>query len=325
MRRARRAALAALLLTAVAVPAAAQSFGGLPQHEPLNPASAGRSALLALPYREAAPGRWRLAVDFDYGNAIEYDVEPGSGRTYLLDAELMRTQVQLSRDVGRRSFVMVQAGVQGAYDGFTDGFFFAYHKLIGFDQPERDARPKNLFGYEISLPDRSIVRERFGLGLTDTRLTWGVRWTPFLQSAITATLPTSTAPAGYGRGVPGVATVQTLRFRLAPPLLVELTGGLGYTPRHGDLAPYQKTFFASQSTGLRISLWGGQSIFGYLYYHTPYYQGTGFRSLDRREFTGDFGWMMRGKQGREWRFGLAEDLAPGDAGIDLILKVGRTF
>jgi hypothetical protein len=34
---------------------------------------------------------------------------------------------------------------------------------------------------------------------------------------------------------------------------------------------------------------------------------------------------MRDRQGREWRIGFSEDLAPGDAGIDLILKVGRTF
>ena len=33
---------------------------------------------------------------------------------------------------------------------------------------------------------------------------------------------------------------------------------------------------------------------------------------------------MRDRRGREWRIGFSEDLAPGDAGIDLILKVERT-
>jgi hypothetical protein len=309
----------------LATPLAAQSFGGIPQHEPLNPASASRSALLQLPYREASPGRWRVSLQFDYGSAIEYDVNQATGGTYLLDAELMRTSVNVSRDLGTRDFVMVQAGVQGAYDGLADGFFYWYHNLIGFYQPERLARPKNVFGYQFELPDRTIIRDRMAAALTDTRLTYGVRWTPYFQSAVTATLPTSTGPEGYGRGVPGIATIQTLRVRPISRVLVEATAGVGYTPRHGQLGPYQQTAFASASTGLRINLWGAQSIYGYLFYHTASYANTGFRSLDRREFTGDFGWMMKGKNGTEWRFGLAEDLAPGDAGIDLILKVGRTW
>ncbi len=316
---------AAALLGALAAPLAAQSDGGLPQHEPINPTAASRSALLLLPYQPARTGGWRTSVQFDYGNAIDYEIKASSGDAYLLDAELMHTRVQLTRDVRPNVWVGASAGVRGSYAGFADGFFVWYHKLISFEQPEREARPKNTFGYQLDLPDRSLVRESSGLFLDDVRLMAGVRHTPWLQSAVTLTLPTGTGPAGYGRGVPGTGYIASWRVRPVKPLLLEGTLGAGWTPRHGDLGPYQRTTFATGSTGLRLNLWGGQSIYGYFFYHSPYYEGTGFRSLDRRELTGDFGWIMRSKRGGEWRFGLGEDLAPGDAGIDLILKVGRSW
>lgn len=316
--------LAAALLVA-APPLAAQSDGGLPQHEPLNPSAANRSALLLVPYQPIMARGWRTTVQVDYGNAIDFQIKQSSGDAYLLDAELMRTTVQLQRDLSPRIWVAAQAGVRGSYDGVADGFFDWYHRLISFEQPERDARPTNEFGYQLDLPDRSLTRAKRGLGLDDVRLMAGVRHAEWLQSSVTLTLPTSTMPTGYNRGVPGVGYVATWRARPARPLLLEGTFGAGYTPRHGDLSPYQRTTFATGSTGARINLWGGQSIFGYFFYHSPYYSGTGFPTLDRRELTGDFGWIMRSKSGREWRFHLGEDLAPGDPGIDLILKVGTSW
>jgi len=317
--------ISTLLAACVAVPLAAQSDGGLPQHEPLNPTATSRSALLLLPYQAPAPGRWRATVQVDYGNAIDLQIKGATGAAYLLDAELMRTSLQLRRDVGERGWVAAQAAIRGSYAGVADGFFVEYHKLIGFQQPERDARPKNSFGYQLDLPDRTLVRADSRAFLDDLRLSAGLRHSGWLQSAVTVTLPTGTGPAGYTRGVPGIGYVAAWRARPARVLVVEGTLGAGATPAHGDLAPYQRTTFATGSTGLRLTLWGGQSIFGYFFYHSPYYRDTGFPTLDRRELTGDFGWISRTRSGREWRFGLGEDLAPGDAGIDLILKVGTTW
>lgn len=312
------------LLAICPAPLLAQSFGGLPQHEPLNPASSSRSPLLLIPFQDAAARGWRTSVQVEYGNAIEYEV-PTATTQYLLDAELMRAQFQLRRDLSRTSFIAVQTGVQGAYDGVADGFFSWYHNLIGYHQPERLARPKNTFGYYVELPDRTIERERMGFALTDTRITFGHRVRPWLQLAATGTLPTSTGPAGYGRGVPAIGAVASARGRPFERLVVEAEAGVGYAPTHGDLSPYQRTTFANAATGFTFRLFAGNAVYGYLYYHSPYYQNTTIRSLDRRELTGDFGWIIRYKSGREWRFGLSEDLAPGDAGIDLVLKVGTTW
>lgn len=320
-----RAGASLTLLLRLAAPLTAQSDGGLPQHEPLNPLAASRSPLLLLPYQPYAPRGWRTTVQVDYGNAIDLQIKSASGSSYLLDAELMRTSVQVRRDLNARLWVGAQAGVRGSYAGFADGFFVQYHKLISFEQPERDARPKNSFAYQLDLPDRSLSRTASGAFLDDLRLIAGVRHSSALQSAVTVTLPTGTGPAGYTRGVPGVGYLASARTRLVGPLLVEGSAGAGLTPRHGDLSPYQKTAFATASAGARLRLWGNQSIFGYFFYHSPYYQNTGFPSLDRRELTGDFGWISRTKGGREWRFALGEDLAPGDLGIDLILKVGTSW
>ena len=101
--------------------------------------------------------------------------------------------------------------------------------------------------------------------------------------------------------------------------------GLGWTPTHGDLSPYQETVFASLASGLRFRFWGRQSLFATVFYHSPYYHETTLPALDRRELSLDFGWILRTNQGGEWRLGLTEDLEPAGPGVDLILRLGRVF
>ncbi|MEO8226800.1 MAG: DUF3187 family protein [Gemmatimonadota bacterium] len=296
----------------------------MPAHEPLNPTSASRSGVYAQPYVVFSPEKWRASITLAYGNAIESDsVKPAA---YLLDAEILRVEVGVLHDFSARTFGRVDAALTGAYGGFADGFFLAYHKLIHFRQRARQARPKNTFGYEFTLPDGTSVHPRpDDAALGDVRATFGVRHSEALQSVVSLTLPTATGPAGYGRGTVSLNMVQTALLPLAHRFTFEGTLGVGITPSHGALAAYQRTTFGSASAGLRFRFRGSQSIYGYLFYHTPYYHGTTLRSLDRRELTGDFGWIRQGRNGREWHIGLGEDLAPGDPGIDLILKAGTTW
>ena len=312
-----------LLLTGSILLAPALSAQGLPLHQPLNPTSTTRSGLYAQPFRGFDPRHaWRAAVSFEYGNAIESDTHGTS--SYLLDAEIMRTGLSLSRNLGTRGFLDLGVFATGTYAGFADGFFEWYHRLIRYRHPERAARPRNQFAYHFSLPDGTVIdRTPSGLALGDARATVGLRFGQSLQSAISLTLPTGTG--GLGRGVPSVSAVQTVHQELSSRVFYEGTFGLGLTPRHGDLAAWQRTRFASASTGFGFRLWGGQSVYGSFFWHSPYYHDTGLRSLDRHELTADFGWLARGRDGRDWHIGLTEDLGPGDAGIDLILSVGRTF
>ena len=59
------------------------------------------------------------------------------------------------------------------------------------------------------------------------------------------TTPTSTGPAGYGRGVVGAGIITTVHAPVTRPLVFEGSLGLGYTPTHGDLSDYQRTTFVS--------------------------------------------------------------------------------
>jgi hypothetical protein len=317
-----KSATIAMLFLAWAAPLPGQS---LPWHQPLNPFASGRSTLAHHPYERFAPGRQAFLVAFEYGNAIEWDIPTSAPTSFLFDAELMRASIAWRRDLSPQAFLALRLEAGGSYAGFADGFFFWYHDLIGFEQPEREARPRNVFGGELTLPDgrRSERRPvRFALG--DVSGTFGVRHSLTQQTSFTLSLPTATS-SDLGRGVPGASVVHSLRVPLASMLVFEGSLGAGMTPRHGDLAEYQRTFFVSGTTGIRWRLWGGESVYGYFYYHSPYYRGTTIPSLDRRELTGDFGWISRSRDGREWRIGFSEDLAPGDAGIDLVLKVGRTW
>jgi hypothetical protein len=298
---------------------------GLPAWTPLNPAAASRSGLGFQPYVDPAPRRWRVSVGLEYGSAIEYNL-PAPQPRWLLDAELMRVQLGVVRDLGPRTFAMAELPVLGAYNGFLDGFLQWYHNLFGIEMPERDARPRNTFAYELALPAGSAVtRDHSGLFLGDLRLGFGYRYNPLLQTFAFVTLPTSIGPDGYGRGTVSFGAITTLRAPLTSRFVYEGSVGLGYAPEEGDLAAFQRELHLSATSGLRFRFWGRQSLFANFLYHSPYYEGTTLPALDHRELSLDFGWILATRSGREWRIGMVEDLEPSGPGIDLVFRIGGSF
>jgi hypothetical protein len=297
---------------------------GLPEFAPLNPMGSSRSGLYYQPFREAAPAGWTAALAVDYGSAIEYNRLTRAD--YVLDSELLRVGLGLSRDLGAGSFFTLNAAIGGAYAGFLDGFLDWYHGALGITVSEREQRPRDRFLYTVTLPDgNSVSRSENKFFLQDIRIGFGVRSKPTLQTVLSLTLPTSTGPEGYGRGVPSLAFLNTFRSRLDPRLLYEGSLGVGFTPSHGRLPESQRELFLAATSGLRLRVWGRQSLFANLFYHSPYYHGTTLPALDRRELSLDFGWILQTSGGGEWRVGLTEDLEPGGPGVDLVLRLGRTL
>jgi hypothetical protein len=307
----------------LATPAGAWAQG-LPSFAPLNPVSTSRSGLYYQPLREPAPGRWVTAMALDYASIIEDNQTPEAD--YVLDSEVLRMSLGLSRDLGDRSFLLLEASAGGAYAGFMDGFLDWYHGELGIRMSERESRPRDRFLYEMTLPDgRTVQRSPSNLFLDDLRVGLGFRPRPGLQTVVSATVPTSTGPAGYGRGVPSLNLLNTVGALLSPRVHYEGSLGLGYTPTNGSLAKLQRELFVAVTSGARVMLWGHNSVFANLFYHSPYYQGTTLPSLDRRELSLDFGWIVQTRTGVEWRVGMTEDLEPAGPGVDLILRFGRTF
>ena len=297
---------------------------GLPQYAPMNPMGSSRSGFYFQPLLDPAPGRWVADFSLDYASVIEYNRLPPAD--YVLDSELLRINFGLRRDVGNRGFLLLGAGLGGAYAGFLDGFLDWYHGALGIDMTERDRRPKDRFLYTITLPDGAAVnRPRSNLFLEDLRVGFGLRHSERLQSVVSLTLPTSTGPDGYGRGVPSLALMSTFRTPLNPRVLYEGSLGLGFTPTHGTLPEGQRELFVGATSGIRMKIWGRQSLYANVFYHSPYYENTSLPALDRRDLSLDFGWILTGQRGREWRVGLTEDLEPGGPGVDLVLRVGRSF
>ncbi|HKT59066.1 MAG TPA: DUF3187 family protein [Gemmatimonadales bacterium] len=316
----RLALVLALPLWLCCLPAAALAQG-LPAYNPINPVADSRTPLGFEPYRTPRLGRWGLGLSLDYGSAVERGTEPRAD--YTLDAELLRLRLRVARDLSPAVFVMADASAQGSYAGFLDGFLNWYHSLIGIKLVAREERPENSFLYRLDLPD-GISRNRrpSDLYLGDVRLSAGVRSGSHLQAIATVTLPTSTGPTGYGRGVVAAGLLTTVHAKLAEPWTYEGSLGLGYTPTHGDLADYQRTTFVSGSSGLRWRFWGRQSLYANLFYHSPYYHDTTIPPLDRRELSLDFGWILATKSGREWRIGMTEDMEPSGPAIDIVFRMG---
>jgi hypothetical protein len=298
---------------------------GLPAFAPINPVAAARSGLGFEPYRDPLPGRWRVSLGLEYASTIESDDLPRA--TYLLDTELLRFDLSLRRDLGSRTFVVAGTEVRGAYAGFLDGFLDWYHGLLGIEIPERERRPQDEFGYTVEPASGDPFRPApSDLFLGDTRLGVGLRWTRHFQSVAALTLPTSTGPSGYGKGVASLSLLNTVRAPLAGRLVYEGSLSGGYTARHGALSEHQREVMLAASSGLRWGIWGRHSLYGNFFYHSPYYEDTTLPSLDRRELSFDFGWILGGGPGgSEWRLGMTEDLEPGGPAIDLVFRLGGSF
>ena len=123
-----------------------------------------------------------------------------------------------------------------------------------------------------------------------------------------------------------MSLLNTWRARWHPRLRYEGSFDLGYTPTTGgSMGQYQNTTFLAVTSGLRWNFAGVSSMFGNLYYHSSYYGGTGFPSLDRPELSFDYGFIFRTHAGGEWRLGMTEDLIPTSPAIDVVFKVGRSW
>jgi len=235
----------------------------------------------------------------------------------------MRLNLGLRRDLGPRAYVTADLALGGAYDGFLDGFLNWYHGLFGIRFRERELRPHGQLVYEFEPVNKAVIhRHKSGAHLEDLRLGAGIRWNGPSQTHLSVPLPTNTGPSGYGRGTVSVGLLQTLRAPVLPSLTFEGSAGLGYTPRHGDLAAYQKEGFLLLTSGMRWRFWKGLSAFVNGYFQTAYYHDTGAHALDGSEFTLDFGWILRTRGGHEWRIGMTEDPWPSGPAIDLSFRLG---
>jgi hypothetical protein len=284
----------------------------------------GRTPLSFEPFRPYRQGSWGLTAALSYASTIE--TNDISTATYLLDSELLRVRFGVARDLSPRTFVLADAELLGAYSGFLDGFLDWYHGLLGISIPERDRRPHDEFDYFVDLHGQAPLRGRpDNAFLGDMRVGMGVRLTPAIQSVAVVTLPTSTGPEGYGRGVVTAGLLNTAHLPLSSRLVGEGSLGLGFAPTHGVLAESQHELLASGSVGARFRLFGSQSIFGNLFYHTPYYHDTELPSLDRYDLALDFGAIIGSGPGHEWRIGMTEDLKPSGPAVDLIFQFGGKF
>ncbi len=315
--------LAALLALLAAAPGHAQS---LPLYHSANPAAEARSGLYFQPL-VAPAGGWRFQLGVDYASMLEFGLRTSVADTsYLLDAEVLRVNLSATHDLGARGFLVAELPLGGAYPGFLDGFLDWYHGIFGINYPERDARRHNDFGYRYEFPDGRTVRFKArGAALGDARIGLGLRHSARAQSVLSLTLPTSTAGPGFRRGQPSLSLLNTFRVPLAPRLVYEGSINLGYTPRDGRLHSIQERLFFLGTSGARWRTVGSLWSFANLYLHSPYYSGAVARQLDRWDLTIDFGWMIRGKGGREFRFGMSEDLWPSGPAIDANFRVGYAW
>ncbi len=316
-------ALLFVLLLTLLSPAGAVAQG-LPAFAPINPVAAGRTPLSFEPFRPYQAGHWGVTADLSYASTIESNSTPAA--IYLLDSEILRVRLGVSHDLSPRTFVLADAELLGAYSGFLDGFLEWYHGLLGINIPERERRPHDEFGYFVDLPGEAPLRGHpDNAFLGDMRLGVGVRVHPAVQSVAVVTLPTSTGPEGYGRGVVTAGLLNTAHLVLSSRLIGEGSLGLGFAPSHGTLAESQHELMALGSAGARFRLFGRQSLYGNLFYHTPYYHDTRMPALDRYDMAFDFGVLLGSGPEHEWRIGMTEDLKPSGPAVDLIFQFGGKF
>jgi len=295
----------------------------LPPYSPMNPLAYSRSGLETMPYRDPAAG-WRLSIITDYANLIELADIP-AGRL-LIDAELLRTELTVSRDVGTRTFLFGGLGLNGAYDGFLDGFLNWYHDFTGLQVAGREQRPKNQYLYDLELAGGlHVTPPNPGEWLGDIRLGAGYRFTRHWQMAAWTTIPTGDGPAGFRRGVLTANAIATIRAHFARRFTYEGSLGFGWSARHGALENLERTTFAQVSSGVRARIVGPLHLYSNIVYHSPYYRNAGIQAVDRRELTIDSGGIFKFRRGPEWIVGLTEDLEPSGPAIDVAFRIGARW
>jgi len=319
--RGRAISLGVLLLGAVPPVAGAQ---GLPAYRPINPILASRSALGFQPLVAASP-RWRVTLALDYANAIDANRRPPA--EYTLDGEFMRLEATIAHNIGTRMFGQASIGAGKAYPGFLDPFVSWWHNLYGFSESVREAHPKNQYDWHVRLPDgTTLVRPPTGTYLTDARLTFGLRHSPRWQTGVTLAVPTSGAPEGYTLSTLAAALSTTYR---SPVLWDRVTAegslGMGYTPRHGDLAKWQREVFYGASAGARVRIVGKQSVYTNLVLHSQVYDGTTFPAMDNMDLSLDFGFLLKPGGGPEIIAGLVEDLYTFGPAVDLVFRLAARW
>lgn len=300
----------------------------LPSYAAVNPAVTSRSGLYSQPYVAARGGSgWQFGVLLDYANAAELERRAGIDR-YVLDGEYMRIDATVTRDITPKLFVLGSWSLNGSYSGFLDPTLNDIEDFLGLPVTARSkARPENQFEYFAALPNgRTITRDRSDLFLGDLRLGAGWRFSKNWQSVFSITLPTTTGPAGYGRGVPSFNVVTTAHAPLSSRFTYEGSGGLGVTPKHGGvLRPFQNAVFGSLSSGLKWRFSGQQAAFTNVFWQTSQYHDTGIRALDQEEVTLDLGFLLRIGKGPEWQLSLTEDLKTAGPAIDVSFRIGARW
>ena len=316
----------ALVVGALALtpaPVAAQSDNGLPVQQQSNLLATARSPLYFQPRVPAHSGT-RITVAFDYASIYELALD-AVGDPYVQDLELATVHLAATRDLSPTAYVTADLPVGTAWKGGLDGFLGWWHEVLSIELPERSLRPEHRFGYRLELPNGDSVHYAPTSYLGDLRVGTGWRFAPGGQLMATVTLPTATAE-GYGKDVVSFGAILTGTTDLDSRLRVEGSVALGYTPRtDAVLRPYQRSTFGAVGGGFRWRFFRGASMFGTLWLHSPYYAHTGMRSLDRNELTFDFGWIVRTKEGAEWRVGMAEDPNPSGPGVDAVFKASRSW
>ena len=315
----------ALALLAVLPPCRllAQTDLGLATSVQSNILASRRSALYFQPFVQPHTGP-RFTIAFDYANTFEFN-RGLAGGTYIQDLELSTFRLNVARDLSPTTFVTGDLAVGTAWRGGLDGFLTWWHGLLGIEIPERKLRPEHRFAYDLGLPDGDSLSYRPTTYLSDLRIGAGWRFRPHGQLVGTVTLPTGTAE-GYRKGVVSFGAMMTGWTDLDPRLRVEGSLGLGLTPRtDGALAPYERTTFGMAGGGFRWRFYKQASMFGTLWWHSPYYAHTSMRALDWNDLTFDFGWVLRTPMGAEWRVGMAEDPSPSGPGVDAIFKASRSW
>jgi hypothetical protein len=294
----------------------------LPHYVPINPVLASRSAIYAQPVIPAGDG-WRTSITMDYSNAIETGLT-SNRREYLFDAELMHVDLWLTRDLGPEWFATGNLALRSAHDGFLDSFLNWYHELIQLPVPARNRRPIDTYGWTGTLPNGQafdIARPAPFAG--DLRLGVGRRLGAG-QVVASVTLPTATSSVDeWSRNTIGTTASASFRVLSNSRVLLELGANVGYTPTHGELAEYQRTFFVGATTGFRWRVIRQQAVFATLLVQSANYQNTGFAALDDPEVTLDFGGLLQLKEG--WpalQVGMTEDLLPRGPSVDAGFRLG---
>lgn len=238
---------------------------------------------LNMPYLESAATENSFSTGLSHSSLFMLD--RAENWTVNIDVEVTELELRYRREIGGLFELGIDLPVLSFNSGFLDSILNSYHRTFGFGDYGRNARPDNVFLYEVTRNGTPVIKSKGGcIGIGDTRLTFKKKLLaddPLISVRAEIELPTGSVSKGFGSGGFDSGISVLINKRLKERFLSYVNLGVVLP---GDLRAGQKIELRNYlhgGAGVEAALGEKFSLLGQIYFQTSPFPKTFIGAIDR--------------------------------------------